>query len=124
FRGVDREVLKQRLIEAGYAPEDVDRWLSVAPKPGQTLKDALVEAGAPQEVAAVIEGTPGATLEEASGAVLAERARQGAILSPEATERLQQAVEESPGLLQGADDPAAQLLAVAAQYGGVEEWNY
>src|SRR5690606_39936059 len=83
-RGVDREVLKQRLIEAGYAPEDVERWLSVAPKPDQTLKDALVEAGAPQEVAAVIEGTPGARLEEASPAVLAERARQGAVLSPEA----------------------------------------
>src|SRR5690606_12654853 len=92
--------------------------------PGQTLNDALVEAGAPEEVVAVIEGTPGARIEEASPAVLAERARQGAVLSPESMERLQKAVEEDPSLLKGADDPAAQLLAVAAQYGGVEEWNY
>lgn len=122
--GVDREVLKQRLIEAGYAPEDVERWLSVAPKPGQTLKDALVEAGAPEGVAAVIEGTPGARIEEASPTVLAERARQGAVLGPEAMERLQEAVEKDPTLLQGADDPVSQLLAVASQYGGVDEWNY
>src|SRR5690606_32030533 len=122
--GVDREDKRRRLIEAGYAPEDVDRWLSVAPKPGQTLKDAWVEAGAPEEAIAIMEGAPGARIEETSPVVLAERARQGAVLNPEAMERLQEAVEKDPTLLQGADDPVSQLLAVASQYGGGDEWNY
>ena len=137
--GVDREVLKRRLIEAGYAPEDVERWLSVVPKDGQTLKDALVEAGAPEEAAAVI-AQQGATLSTeqlgqlreglAEGTLpspvpLLERARQGEQLSPEEIGQLQKAVENDPSLLEGADDPAAELLAVAASHGvGPVEWNY
>src|SRR5690606_38642678 len=138
-RGVDREVLKRRLIEAGYAPEDVERWLSVVPRSGQTLKDALVEAGAPEEAAAVIaqqgaalspeqlgqlrEGLAEGTLPSPAG--LVDRARQGEYLTPEELGQLQKAVERDPSLLEGADDPVAQLLAVAAQHGaGPVEWNY
>src|SRR5690606_7507184 len=113
--------------------------LSVVPRSGQTLKDALVEAGAPEEAAAVIaqqgaalspeqlgqlrEGLAEGTLPSPAG--LVDRARQGEYLTPEELGQLQKAVERDPSLLEGADDPVAQLLAVAAQHGaGPVEWNY